>query len=303
MWLLVGLTLVSVAIKIWVSRRLWQCRNSPVAALALAVVAVSYAQSVLEIYGYYRVVFPGGVDMTVPLRLYHAFVAVYLLLMCVLAASVIKSRLYFRATVLVALIALPITVWFIASDDIVAGATLLQQAYTRQPGEYYWAFQVIVLLALFLCIGLPMLFYFTSAKELQKIKSANMLIGVAALTCALVVVMLLMHVGVPITAAGILPIVLSVYLLVTAESLRDEFVRDLRAEVPGTAKWREVRALTKHLRIVRGDPLDAKSMSKQFEEAMISTTEKLYESRKDAAAALKISEAKLSRDLSRINKN
>lgn len=241
--------------------------------------------------------------MTILLRLYHAFVAVYLLLIWVLAMSVVKSRLFLKTTLAVAALALPMVIWFVASDDIVAGSTLLQQTYTRQPGDYYWAFQLIALLSLALCVLVPAVLYHTSEKELHRIKSANMLIGVAGLAFVLVSVITLMQLGVPITAAGILPLVLSLYLLVVAECLRDEFVRDLRAEVPGTQKWREVRALTRHLRVVRGDPVDAKSMSKQFEEKMISTAEQVYESRKDAAAALNISEAKLSRDLARIKNN
>ena len=300
MWFLVGLTLISVGLKIWISRRLWQCRNSPVAALALGVVIISYAQSVLELYGYYRVAYPEGVDMTVLLRIYHVFVAAYLMLIWVLVISVVRSRLFLRTAVAVSILSLPMTLWFVASDDIVAGATLLNQAYTREAGEYYWVFQLIVLSSIALCVGTPALMYFTAQKELHRIKSANMLIGVAILALVCVALILMMHFGVPITASGILPVALAIYLLVVAECLRDEFVRDLRAEIPGTNKWREVRALTRHLRVVRGEPLDAKSMSKQFEEKMISAAEQLYESRKDAAASLNISEAKLSRDLARI---
>lgn len=302
MWLLVGLTLTSVAIKVWVSRRLWQCRNSPVAALALVVLTVSYAQSVLELYGFYRVASPEGVDMTVLLRLYHLFVAAYLGLLVILAASVIAGRLYLRTTIAIAVLILPMAIWFVASDDIVAGAVLLQQAYTRVPGDYYWVFQLIVMTTLLLCIAVPAVCYRFAKKELQRIKSANLLIGVSVLAVVAVVLLALMQMGVPITAAGILPMTLAIYLLIVAECLRDEFVRDLRAEVPGTQKWREVRALTRHLRVVRGEPLDAKSMSKQFEEKMISTAEQVYESRKEAAASLNISEAKLSRDLARIRK-
>lgn len=274
MWLLIILTATSIVAKVRVARRLWLCRKSHIAFLALVVVLISYAQSILELYGYYRVIQPQGVDMTILLKLYHVMVVAYLVLLSTLIIAVITGKINRYMLTIALVIILPTTIWYMAGDDVVAGSVLLSQAYTRVPGSHYWVFQITVLSALAIGLCIPSWIYFKTDSEIERVKSANIIIGVAIVCFVITALIFLMSAGVKITATGVLPIVLAIYLVIVAECLNDDYIYDLRVYIPWTEKARQIRELTKHFRNISSDKIDTKEMSKLYQEKLLLMAEK-----------------------------
>ena len=297
MWLLFLFTVTGLLVKCWIVKRIWFLRQSPVAAFVLVIAVISSLHSLLDIYNYYRVLFPQNADMMVFLRVYHALVIFIFIFSFVLAIAVVKGKLLWGSILPAIFLSAFLFGWFVFTDDFVVGAKLLPQSYTRVPGDYYWVFQLLTLIVLLVNIMVPCWLYYSSTIEIERVRSANILLGVSLISLTLGGVVLLMKLGVPINAAGVLSLALSIYLLILAECFRDNATRDLRVYIPWTRKARLMRRLTKCFTVINAEGVDSREKVKEYELHFLELAEKHHISQVQAASWLGISQAKYSRDI------
>ena len=295
---------LSIVIKIVVWRRLRKCGRSPVRSLAMAFVAIAYAESILEIYILYISFNPSEYNLTFILRSYYMLIVAQAVLLPVTIWSVLKHNVPRPGLIGSVSLAFLLSLSVAASEHIVADAVAIPHSITRVPGDYYWIFSVVVMFGLIATLMLPTWVYIRSSKEVEKAKCANMLCGASMLFLIVTGVIVLMANGFAINAMGFVPPALAIFLYSVAVCLHPTKVTDIRADLPWTKKYRTIRMLTSAFRSIDADqPLNSKDAGRELQDELILQAKKLFDTDRKAADWLNISPAKFSRDYNRITKS
>lgn len=290
------MTLIGLIVKIWAAYRLRQNISVPGARLCMAFLAVAYAQTVLELYGFYLLEYPGQ-NTVLLLKLYYVSVATILILLPLLLNVLIHQYFELQLGVISVIVWAVIALLILNTDTIIAGARPLAFAITRIEGEYYWIFRVFSLTLLTMTLLSLLRAYRVADNEISRAKSANFLIGFIPLICTLFLIVVLMKLGVPITAAGSLPLLLSIIILVMAENIRSDCIFDLRVFIPWSKKAQRIRQITRPLSIVSMQAETAKHSVNEYDKALIDTAVEMFSTQQAAAAWLGVSKSKMSRKI------
>lgn len=243
------IALIGLLLKIWAGFRLhqyWRFGADRVWLLLFLIAA--YAQAVIEITGYLFLLDKSAEIITVAMHGYYLTFTLIIVIFPFSVSTIIRNAIHplFVASAIV-VIAL-FTHLLISTPLIVEGYERTQYAVTRIPGDYYWVFQAMAITMIILCVSLLAQSYRYSNSELIRIKSANLLIGFIPFGIIITCILVGLRMGSTFTAAGILPLLVSIYVVVLAENLRDDRLLDLRAYLPWTRKARLLRRLAAPMR-------------------------------------------------------
>lgn len=241
--------LIGLVLKIWAGYRLhlhW--RTDPGRIWLLLFLAIAYLQTIAETIGY--IAFPNGTEQTVTTIMHCYYLAVTaMIIIFPFSVATAVQKVITPLFVIVGIVLYALFIYALLETDlIVKGYQRFFYLATRIPGDFYWVFQSMALITLLLCTSLLVQSYRSSNNEIIKIKSANLLIGFIPLLVVISPIVIAMRMGVSINAAGVLPFLISIYIVVLAENLRDDRLVDLRAYLPWTRKARLLRRLAAPMR-------------------------------------------------------
>lgn len=308
MILLFCLTGAGLALKIWAAYVLRSQRHSAARA-CMAYISVSYFQTVLELYGYWLVSHPGFGDLFF-LKGYYLCVLATVISLPVLIDIILGGQICLAKTSICIGIWSYLSLLILTTDLIVADVARLPQALTRVPGPYYGVVPSVLLFFLFYSVWLLIRWYRRAESEFVRANSFNVLFGLTTFVVVIVIVTVLMRVGVPVTAAGVLPIALGGFLVVIAKQCSRASVFDFRAIVPGTTKFKQIYTLTRHIHTLCRDEThthgllqDYRLLIDEYSDGLIDYACKTFPSQRDAARHLGLSQASISRRLSRAKRS
>jgi hypothetical protein len=201
---------------------------------------------------------------------------------------------------------LSVSVVAIQTDLIIQGATILTYTATRVAGPLYGLFQLVSLASMFAALAVAFYVYRGSKAEINRVKGVNFFIGYMPYVLFIFIVITLMAAGIKINAAGLSPLIMSVFILILSENMSLDRVRDLRVYFFWTQKARRVREVTEAMRYVSQSPDHAKNMFEKYNNALLQVAEETFSfvehgrgRQKRMAAWLGIDESKMSRLLKR----
>lgn len=296
------LSLVALLAKIWCGHRLranWV--NSGTSYICFLFLLIQYAQTVLEIFVCYAVAYPGQ-DMVLLLKIYYALFTSSLICIPLVIHAVSNSRHNSIFTAVTLSLVAIITLLTLGTDLIIADAILMQYTMTRVAGPYYGIFQLLSFGSMFLALGIALVGYCYGKTEIKRVKSINFFAGYLPYVTFLFFVISLMAIGVKLNAAGLSPIIISIFLIILSENVRRNQVLDLRIYFFWTKKARRIREITHALRFVSQSPDHAKGTLEKYNSGLIETAEEIFSyldhgrgKQKHMAAWLGLSESKMSR--------
>lgn len=293
------MALMGLLVKIWAAYRLRQNRAVPGARLCMLFLGVAYAQTVLELYGFYLLGYPNNQNILILLKLYYASVAAMLILLPLLFSLLVSGHVKLLTLSISSVVWAVMALLILDTSIIIAGAQPLRFAITRVAGEHYWIFQVFCLTQLVMIFLGLFRFYRTADSEVARVKSANLMIGFVPLFSVLILIIVLMKLGVPITAAGSLPLLLSVIIFVMAENIRSDHIFDLRIFIPWSKKAQRIWQISKPLCVISIQAEAAKDSVSTYDKALLDTAIEMFSTQQAAAAWLGVSKSKMSRKLKR----
>ncbi|MEM7279869.1 MAG: hypothetical protein AAF385_17310 [Pseudomonadota bacterium] len=300
---LLTMLLISIALKIHVARRLFKCEAGPVKSLAFLFVFTALSQSALELYILYISQNLGAHNYELALRAYYTLITTQAILIPITVWSVVYRQVPRPGLVGTFLLAGLFGVLMATTDTIVAGAAAIANSITRVPGEYYFAFPVIAMIAITFAVAIPLYTIYKQQDEIMHIKSSMLLVGVSILFLVSGAILMAMAMGAAFNAMAVIPLVVAIFLFSVGECLQPYSVYDVRVHIPWTKKGRLIRDLTRRFRYIeKEEDLNSKALARQYHDELLLLSEKLFTKQADAAKWLNISEAKLSRDLSAIKK-
>ena len=294
MWLLVLFALTGLALKIWGAHHLRQFWHVPGASVCLIFIVISYAQTVLELYGYFLVRHPSGAELLL-LKLYYVFVlATAFSLPTIIDVAVIR-KINLTKLIISFFAWLIFSTIIISTNYVITDIKVLPQVLTRVPGPYYGFFPSVALIVVLYCVFRLKVIANRSKDELIKTKAFNIMIGITLLTLTTFSVTLLMRFGIPINAAGILPLSIGLLVLVLAYQFSDVSIFDLRSLLPFTSKWRQLWHQTRHIHTISVDPCYCKHLIDEYTDSLIDAADKVCNNQRDIAAYIGVSQATVSR--------
>ncbi len=294
MWLLVTFTLCGLALKIWSAHRLRQFWHVPAASVCFVFIAITYVQTILELYGYWVRHLDGEFDLVL-FKLYFVLViATAMYLPSVIDVVVLRRVNFLKATICIALWAM-LSIIVFSTDWIIEGVRPLPQTYTRIPGSYYGFVPIVGLASIIYCVLHLLKIQRSSQNELVRTKACNILIGIAFLSITVLCITILMRLGVPINMAGVLPLSIGMLVFVLAEQFNDVRIFDLRTIVPFTHKWRRLWQQTRHIHTVSVDPAFCRGLVDEYTDSLIEAAEKVCGNQRDIANYVGVSQATVSR--------
>ena len=161
------------------------------------------------------------------------------------------------------------TVMLLGSNLLIQGYEPITYSYTRVAGEYYWTFQVLILTTYFYNATMLYQAYKATDQELIKVKCANMLFGFVWLLGFVIIIVFTMQFGVKLNAAGIFPIVMSVYLIFMSINIRDDRVFDIRSKLPWTEQYKLIQQVIRPYQYKTVEPIDSKELTKKYNHGLI----------------------------------
>ena len=300
------LSLLALLAKIWCGHRLranWV--NSPASYICFIFLLLQYSQTVLEIYVCYAIAYPGQ-DMVTILKIYYTLFTASLLFLPILIYSIAYSKYSVNSTIITAAVIVIVSVVTLATDLIIKDASVLSYTMTRVAGPYYGIFQLASLCSMFLALAVALVGYYRCATEINRVKSINFFIGFFPYVLFIVSVILLMALGIKVNAAGLSPVLMSIFLLVLSENVARARILDLRVYFFWTKKAQRIREISRALRFVSQSPDHAKGLLEKYNSSLIDTAEETFAyldhgrgRQKHMAAWLGLSESKMSRLKSR----
>lgn len=237
------------------------------------------------------------------LKLYYCaavFTALYLLIVCSdisKTLSVVSSPYVLVAPALLATLIL-------TTDSIIEGASLLpNHSITRIPGRLYALFQIYILASLLLSITLLIVSTIRSKDLFTRKRSAIALLGFAPFIVLPMVLIALMQLGYQVNMAGYLSLA-TCFMLFVFISLSDKHkLFSMMKYVPYTRERRfycELKDILVKLSLPStGESVDMKELLKEIEELVIRNTHHYFDTQREVARALNVSESTLSRRIAK----
>ena len=133
---------------------------------------------------------------------------------------------------------------FMFTPYIIKGAQPMGISITRVPGEYYYLFQIFVLLQLSTSIYLVIKTIFDgNKKSIIRAKSSVIFASFLPMFLAITIILFLMSLGVNINLVIILPITSTIFVWGCWYTVTNEKIIDLSTFIPVTPSWKRKREL------------------------------------------------------------
>lgn len=248
------IALIGLLLKIWAGYRLnrnWRFSADRIWLLLFLV--TSYLQTVVEVIGYSQLSGSTADEVTLIMHTYYLLITATVIIFPFSVATILGKAIHPMFSILAAVVYAVFSYALLSTDLIVRGYEVTHYIATRDAGRFYWVFQSMAITSLLLCLVMLIQSCRKSRDEVIRIKSANLLIGFVPFCGALTGIIVAMRMGSSITAAGILPLLISIYIVILVENLRNDRLLDLRAYLPWTEKARLLRRLTRPLREAGAD--------------------------------------------------
>ncbi len=186
----------------------------------------------------------------------------------------------------------------VASDLILAGARYNGISFTRIPGEFYWAFQSLVFISFICSIGLLIYFKITQGRHfVARIKISNFLLCYLLLAAYSLTIIIIMIFFDNINAVGILPILMSIFLLGLAHTVTKDNFLDFSYWIPFSKRHKLVKRLAKPFITVSEDGVGI-DIKKEYDSIAVQHALELFNNNQSMAAKwLSISQASVSRKI------
>ncbi|ADZ89486.1 histidine kinase N-terminal 7TM domain-containing protein [Marinomonas mediterranea] len=241
-----------------------------------------------------------GYDLLV-LKLYYCaacFAAVYLFIIC----SQITSSFRYVKHEISLLSAVLMSAVVVFSDKIITGFTLLpNHSITRVAGEFYFAFQIYALVLLALSLRILIMNTSKQTEVIARKRSTIVFLALSPTIITALIVMLLMELGVSINMVGVLSVTLCFMLLIFRGNYDEHDVFRTMKYIPYSSErvfYLKLKSLSKKLYFpASGESVNMKEILKEVEELVVKNANQYFDTQKEVAKALNISESSLSRKL------
>lgn len=206
--------------------------DSRQAKVFVAMVGVFALQNLCEVLAYLQ--FFEGHTAEWLLRAYYANNMWMLALMTVYALTISKAGNQLMMSKIAMAAAGITTLLFCMTDLMITGSQSITYALTAMRGSYYFVFQGTIVIWSTVIVGTLFFGSRQLSAEAEKAQCIRVLVAMAPVLGVAVLVVALMVVGVPLNAAGLLPIATTVFLVITFNSEQSSMWRDIRLSVPNT---------------------------------------------------------------------
>jgi len=258
--------LVALVIKVWV---LLLSRNSgATSAVFITMVMLFACHNLAEVLGFLE--YFSGERQTLMLRWY------YVMSTCVYAVMLFYSRdvstvfsnnKYFGIAVSVFVVLMCFL--FMFTNLIVAGSTSIGYVMTAVRGDYYWLYQVSSIFSLFLIGWMLLKGYRTTEDHITEIKCGYTLIALAPVVIGVFLVVVLMALDVPINAAGVFPVLTTLFILITLKNESSHGITDIRRHVPFSLERKSAREIMNIFSAYAKDEKNYRDSMAELEKLMV----------------------------------
>jgi hypothetical protein len=231
------------------------------------------------------------------------FVALYLLVVCTEISGVFRIL----QNIISPLIAYLLSAGILFSDLLISGYQLLPNgSITRITGNYYIVFQLYILISLFLAIS-ALIIGIAKGGVLTKKRCTVAILSFAPFITIAVLIVILMQLGYKLNMAGFLSLANCVMLFAFI-SLTDKHKLFVMMKFVPFSKERkfhlELRSILIRFSLpASGKSVDMKQLLKEVEELVVKHTSQYFDTQKEVARILNISESSLSRKLPKREKS
>ena len=269
--------------------------RSPKVLFSLLIVLT--ACNVLELLGYNHLDDPEAVFLF--LRIYYVSLAMLLVFLFQLTVLAVFEKVSKGVEVLNFILGAAICAMMLFSDLILAGASAIGYSITRVPGKYYWVAQSYALIMLGSSISVLVTGYMRTNDPFVKIQSLYLLLAVGSLALPMGVIIVLMTLGVEISAVFILPIGITFFLAFVTIAIKNVELFDIRIWIPFSTRYRLFKALRAEFMIYKdGTVMPARERKKNHEKVYLQQALLDYEgtlNQREIAEKMGISESSLSK--------
>ena len=243
-------------------------RSSSTSVIFITMVLLFAGHNISEVLGFFE--FFNGEHATMMLRWY------YVMSICVLAAMIFYARDVSKifaensrfSPVLLTLVLIMCSL-FMFTDLIVAGSSSIGYVMTAVKGDYYWLYQAFALGSLSLLTWMLLKGYRQSNNHITEIRCGYTLIGLSPLVICVFLVIVLMALGVRINAAGLVPILTSLFLWITLQSESRHGITDIRRHLPFSLERKTSREIMNIFTSYAKDELNYRDSMAELEKMMV----------------------------------
>ncbi|TDO97278.1 histidine kinase N-terminal 7TM domain-containing protein [Marinomonas balearica] len=252
--------------------------------------------SIFELIGFFRL----GYDLLV-LKLYYCTAIFTVLHLALISAEIARTARFLRAKVLLFL-AFSLTAIILFSNRIVADYTIMpNSSITRVTGDLYYIFQIYALTLLIVSLAILIKSTVEQRETIARKRCIIVLIALCPAIVAAVVVMCLMEMGFQINMAVILSVTICFMLLIFRGNYDEHDVFRTMKYIPFSSErafYLKLKSLSKKLSLpATGESVNIKEALKEVEELVVKNANQYFDTQKEVAKALNISESSLSRKL------
>ena len=283
--------LVKIAIAYFSRRQLFKSEITRTFTFLLVVLTIS---NIVELLGYYFL--DTTQFSTIGLKLYYACLLFMFACLLQISILIVNKGVGKRIALVNYAICTILSCLIVFTDLIVAGAISIGYTLTKLSGEYYYLFQLYAVSMLMLSLGVCIYGYKKSEVHYNRIQSMYVLIAVFFLALPILVALFLMSLEIELSAAVILPIGMTLFLIIITYALNAEGLYDLRVWVPGTKMFQLHRSLHKEFVLnLDGSQMSAKELVQAHERRyIIQALIQANGSQKKAAELLQVSVSTIS---------
>ena len=158
----------------------------------------------------------------------------------------------------------------LTTDHILAGASELSYTLTAVRGNYYWLYQVFMVVSIVLTIACLVSNYRDSDEPEQEVRNFYALASMAPLIIVTIVVVVLMKLGFGVNATFVFPIASTAFLLILIKGKYSQSLhRDPRGIVPNSLEARLASIITQANTQYSLEKISHKELMATLEKAVI----------------------------------
>jgi len=228
------------------------------------------------------------------LRFYYVGLIFSLAYMCIFATTTAHQNNHNRHDLIILSVAVLFSLVMIQTDLVIAGSSAIGYTVTAIKGHYYFLFQFIVLLGFVRIFYVLIHQYLTTLNIQVQLKCFYAMFALSPIIVISTLVMLMMHLGYPYTAALILPFASTLVLLIVVLSHKHNDLINIRGRLPFSAHRAAERQLVNIYRSFANEDLGLNQAKRDIERIFIqSALDRSGNNVSQAAARLKIKRSSL----------
>ncbi len=234
----------------------------------LALLIIMTGSNALELVAYYY----GDTLLTteILLKLYYVSLVCLFALLLQISMLLVNRRLDLLFGVANFALGAIMIGFLLFTDLIITGARSIGYTVTRIPGDFYFLAQAYGIAMIFASVGVCIYGYKAAKYHYAKIQCMYLVVAVFAMCFPIFIAILAMAAGIEITAAVILPIGISFFLLIITYALNSDGIYDIRVWILGTVMFRLHTSLHREFMLFKdGKEMSAKERKERNEKRFL----------------------------------